>query len=64
MLSILLLLSTDNVDFESKAYLLFTIWKDDIGRELQYCLTEGNKKAMKGAPREVLRFPPVMDKGE
>lgn len=35
MLSILLLLSTDNVDFESKAYSLFTIQKDDIERELK-----------------------------
>lgn len=34
MLGILLLLSTYNVDFESEAYSLFTIQKDDIKRKL------------------------------
>lgn len=35
MLSVLLLFSTDNVDFESKTYSLFTIQKDDIERVLK-----------------------------
>lgn len=35
MLSILLLLSADNVDFESKADSFFTIQKDDTERVLK-----------------------------
>ena len=35
MLSILLLLSADTVDFESKAYSLFTFQERDIERDLK-----------------------------
>lgn len=35
MLSMLLLLSTGDVDFESKVYSLFTVQKDDNERKLK-----------------------------
>lgn len=53
-------MSTDNVDFESKAYSLFTVEKNDIQRQLKQSLTEGYMKAMKGAPRKSAMFSPLL----